>query len=192
MDGWIDEVSGLWWDSHELLGWAVGQPWCSKWWSPWVGAQITWLHSAPPSSALFPLLLLGCSVNFTKILPVSSLLQFAQQGCELWGQPREEALSLVTHYEVNFPFLGCSQAWWGRYDFTWVGCTLWHLPLWWYSFLWGSQLLPAPIHSAWPREEVSRGLTWVEITGSHTWTIYHTHELPEDLLANIFSQSMQF
>lgn len=85
----MDEVSGLWWDSHELLGWAAGQPWGSKWWSPWVEAQLTWLYGAPPSSACFPLLLLGCSASFTKFLSVSSLLQFAQQGCKLYSQPHE-------------------------------------------------------------------------------------------------------
>ena len=50
MDGWMDEVSCL------GLSWAAGQSCGSRWWSPWVEAQVTWLQGAPPCPALFPLL----------------------------------------------------------------------------------------------------------------------------------------
>ena len=76
MDGWkrsqgCDESLMSYWGgcSHGgNVSWATAcQSWGSKWRSPWVEAQVTWLQDAPPSSTLFPLLLLGCSANFTEL-----------------------------------------------------------------------------------------------------------------------------
>ena len=122
MDGWMDgrkdEVLGLWWDSHEILVWAAGQPWGSKWWSPWVEAQVTWLQGAPPSFTLFPLLLLICFANFAELYQFPLFFRHIELLNEFVGLAinlTNEVLSPVMHYEVNPPLLGLqSQAWWGQ------------------------------------------------------------------------------
>ena len=128
IDGWMDEVSCLWWDSHELLGWAAGQSCGSRWWVLWAEAQATWLQGAPPSPALFPLLLLGCSANFTGLYqfclqPHRTDQRYQKDGdhtCE-WGG----GLHSATRGE--YPTSGSSEPGQvrSRCDIPWMGCALW-------------------------------------------------------------------
>ena len=170
MNGWMDE-----WmrsqgcdETHGVLGWAASQTWGSKWWSPWIEAQVTWLQGAPPSSTLFPLLLLGRSANFTKLfsfLPFPAPLDWSVKPWTLWSNS----------WERQCP-LWCSMRWIPN------SC--------------GPRARPAGgqvWHSlAWQQEEGSRGLT---ISWNH-WVPHlnhlHTHVLPVGLLANIFFNQHNF
>ena len=187
---WMDEVWVLWWDSHELLVWAPGQPWGSKWWAPRVEFQVIWCHDVLPSSALFPLLLLGCSANFTGLYQFSLFYRhigLLNEVLKFVTNLVNEVLSLVTEYEVSPPLLGVqSQAWWRQVWLSMLGCTLWTL-----SFLRGQ--LPfglwiatysSSLSLAWGGGEQEPKMSWNH--WSYKWMIYHTHGLPAGLLANIF------
>ena len=125
-------------------------------------------------------------------LLVSSLLQehwTAQQGCGLCSQSHEWGVVPGNTLRGESPTLGVqSQAWKGQVWLPWLDCNFWAPSFLRGQFPWGNQLLPAPLHSAWPGE-VTRGLTWAEITWSHTWTICHTRALPVGLLDNTFLHS---
>ena len=182
MDGWMDEVSCL------GLSWAAGQSCGSRWWSPWVEAQVTWLQGAPPCPALFPLLLLGCSANF--LVFISSISSFTG----LISNIKKAVTSVVNLVEmylvqdvVSTPLLAAqSQARWGA-DVTFPGWAVLfgHLPFWGAHFLRAVSCCSPPSFSlVWGEGEEGSDISrnhWIP-----TWIIYHTHALPVGLLA-IFS-----
>ena len=131
-------------------------------------------------------------------LSISSLLQAhwtAQWCCGLWSQPCKAVGVLCSAARGESPTLGAAESGLVGAVVTFHGWAVLsgHLPFWGDNFPVSCQLLPIPptlLHSAWPGEEKRRP-TRAEITGSHTWTIGHTHGLPVGLLANIFLISIQ-
>ena len=121
MDGWgLMFVMGL--------SWAAGQSCGSRWWSPWVEAQVTWHQGAPPRPAPFPSLLLGCSANFTGLyqfhLQPHWTDQRYQKDCD---HTRESGGDLPSEVCGEYPTSGSSEPGQvgSRRDIPWVGCTLW-------------------------------------------------------------------
>ena len=101
---------------------------------------------------------------------VSSLLQAhwtAHWDCGLCNQPREWSIVPGNTLRGESPIPGVQiQAWWGQVWLPLAG--LYSLGTFlseWPTSL-GQSVATCPVHSAWPGEEVIRGLIWAEITGS--------------------------